>query len=146
MSTGLLREAVDIQASAQQVWSHVVDWPRQGEWIPLTQVWPVSEWGGVGARVEARTAVGRIGFTDTMTITAWDPPYRCEVLHTGRVVRGDGGFVVTARGPDASRLEWWERLVLPLGALGGVAWRAAGPAYSLLVRRSLEAFKRDVEP
>ena len=145
MSTRLFREVVDIDASAERVWSYVVDWPRQSDWIPATKVWGVGRGAGVGAQIEAWTSVGRIGYLDTMTITAWEPPHRCEVLHTGRVLRGEGGFVVSARGSDAARLEWWERLVLPGGPVGALMWPALRPAARLGVRRALYALKRGVE-
>jgi hypothetical protein len=43
-----------------------------------------------------------------------DGSARCEVVHTGAVLRGDGGFVVTPRG-EACTFTWWERLSLPGG-------------------------------
>jgi hypothetical protein len=145
VSTALVREVVDIDAPAERVWAYVVDWPRQSDWIPATRVWAVDEGAGVGARVEAWTSLGRVGFLDTMTITAWDPPHRCEVLHTGRVIRGEGGFVVAARGDDAARLEWWERLVLPAGPVGGLTWPLLRPVVGLGIRRALGTLKQGAE-
>jgi hypothetical protein len=145
MSTGTVREVVDVDAPPELVWSYVVDWPRQSEWIPATRVWGVAEGAGVGAQVEAWTGFGRFGYLDTMTITAWDPPRRCEVLHTGRLLRGEGGFVVVPRGAAGSRFEWWERFALPGGRLGGLAWPAARPAVRMGIRTALRRLKLDVE-
>lgn len=145
MSGRTVREVVDIDAPARQVWDHVVDWGRQGDWIPGTRVRTIGAGAGVGARIEAWTGLGGLGVTDTMTITAWDPPHRCEVLHTGRLVRGEGGFVVVPKGIDRARFEWWECLVLPAGPVGSLAWRALGPAVRLTVRRSLGTLKHLVE-
>ena len=85
-----------VDAPARVVWDYVTDWPRQGEWIPLTRVEaipPGAPARAVGERIRAWTGVGPVGFWDTMTITAWqqegDGSARCEVLHTGRVVRGE---------------------------------------------------------
>lgn len=145
MSTGLVREVVDVDAPQQRVWDLLVDWTRQSEWIPATQVRAVGDGQGLGARVEAWTGLGPAGFLDTMTVTAWDPPRRCEVLHTGRVVRGEGGFVVTPRGDAASRLEWWERLVLPGGRLGGLSWPLARPLVERGLRHVLDGLKSRAE-
>jgi hypothetical protein len=91
-----------------------MDWSRQGEWIPVTDV---SGGTGVGAEVVARTGVGPVGFTDTMLITEWDPPRRCVVRHTGRVVRGGGIFEVVPRG-EVTEFRWTELVELPVpGAL-----------------------------
>src|SRR5580698_10291841 len=120
-----------VRATPERVWAVAMDWSRQGEWIPGTQV---SGGTGVGAQVIARTAIGRVGFTDTMIITEWDPPRRCVVRHTGKVVRGLGIFEVTGRGPG-SEFRWTERLQLP--------WPLSGWLGRLLVvpvaRRSLAA-------
>lgn len=87
-----------------------MDWSRQGEWIPGTSV---SGGTGVGAQVAARTALGPVGFTDTMVITEWDPPRRCVVRHTGRVVRGSGIFEVLPHG-EFSEFRWTEVVELPV--------------------------------
>lgn len=145
MSTGFVREHVDIDAPPQRVWSHVVDWPRQSSWVPATRVWCLDDGVGIGAQIRGWTGVGRVGFLDEMTVTAWDPPWRCEVLHTGRLVRGEGGFVVSAHGADGARCEWWERFRLPGGAPAAWAWPAVRPAVRAGLRRALLALKRDVE-
>ena len=67
----------------------------------------------VGARLEAFTGIGKLGFLDTMTITSWDPPNRCDVDHTGKVVKGTGTFVVTPLSDHASRFIWSEDIDWP---------------------------------
>jgi carbon monoxide dehydrogenase subunit G len=103
---------VRVRATPEKVWAVAMDWSRQGEWIPATQVRGGT---GVGARVVARTAVGPVGFTDTMVITEWDPPRRCVVRHTGKVVRGDGIFEVIPHG-EFTDFRWTELVELPLPA------------------------------
>jgi len=145
MSSALIRETVDIDAGPDRVWAFVVDWPRQTDWIPRTRVWGVTEGAGVGAQVEAWTGFGRFGYLDTMTITGWDPPRRCEVLHTGRMLRGEGGFVVAPAGPDRTRFEWWERFQMPGGSAGRLLWPLARPVLRAGVRRALHSLKHGVE-
>jgi hypothetical protein len=105
-----LQREVDIEASARAVWDYVTDWPRQEEWVPLTRVERVDSAADVGGRFRAWTGLGPVGFWDPMTITAWDRDGdgggRCEVLHLGKVVKGEGEFAVVARGPRASRFVW----------------------------------------
>jgi uncharacterized protein YndB with AHSA1/START domain len=124
-----------------QVWRAVVDWPGQGRWMLGTRV----EGGhGLGGRVVARTGIGPAGFTDTMIISEWDPPRRCVMRHTGRVVRGDGVFEVSAA-PDTgggSEFAWTERLDLPLGAVGGWGWRLVRPLAQRGMDLSLRRFAR----
>jgi carbon monoxide dehydrogenase subunit G len=115
---GLVRPNLEVSArirvgaAPERVWQVAMDWSRQGEWIPATQVHGGT---GVGAQVVARTAVGPVGFTDTMIITEWDPPRRCVVRHTGRVVRGDGIFEVIPHG-ELTEFRWTELVELPLPA------------------------------
>jgi len=140
-----LELSVDVAAPAAVTWAAATDWDQQGGWMLGTRVRATDRAGvGVGGGVEAFTGVGRVGFLDTMVITAWSPPpadpARCDVRHTGRVVRGTGVFAVTALGTDRSRFTWSEHLVLPLGALGRVGWPLVRPLLRLGVQRSLDRF------
>ena len=80
-----------------------------------------------------------------MTITAWernaDGGGRCEVLHRGKVVKGEGEFAVVARGERASTFVWAEVVVVPLGSVGAVGWRAVRPAVEWLIDRGLASMR-----
>ena len=77
-----------------------------------------------------------------MVITRWEPPFRCDVRHTGRVVRGTGVFEVFSLPGDRSRFAWSEDLDLPLGVLGRIGWLGLRPLFALGVRRSLKRLAR----
>lgn len=148
----LLRLTVDVDATAAQLWAFVTDWPRQGDWVPFTRVERVDPGDPakrVGGRIRAWTGVGPIGFWDTMTITSWqdheDGGGRCEVLHTGSVVKGEGEFGVVSTGPGTSRFLWAEMAVLPFGRLGALGWRVAGPVVERFIGRGLQTMKAQVE-
>jgi hypothetical protein len=100
----------------------------------------------VGGRIEAWTGIGPVGFLDTMTIKAWDPPYRCEVLHTGRLVRGPGVFAVEPVAADRCRVVWEEHLDLPMGAVGRLGWLLVRPlargGFAFALRRFAAALSR----
>lgn len=148
----LVRSQVQVHAPASVVWSYVTDWPRQGEWIPFTRVEVVPRGGtadAVGHRIRAWTGLGPVGFWDTMTLTSWetdpDGSARCEVLHTGRVVRGDGEFSVVADGPERCLFVWWERLDVPGGVVGALLWRLTGWTMVRGVDVALRRLARRVE-
>ena len=140
-----LTVSVDVEAPPLQVWRALVDWERQGEWMPFTDVRVV---GGdphdVGGRIEARTGVPvsgrRVGLLDTMEITGWHPPYRVEVLKTGRVVRGRGIFEVRSRMAGAT-VVWTQQLDLPLGRLGRLGWPLARPGAAFALHMGLSRFR-----
>lgn len=143
---------LDVLVDAPQaaVWDALTDWERQGEWMLGTTVRSTGRGGdspgrGVGAGLEAFTGVGPLGFLDTMVITLWDPPWRCEVLHTGRVVRGTGVFEVLSLPSDRSRLVWSEQLVLPLGWAGRLGFPLVAPVFAAGVNASLRKLARAVE-
>jgi hypothetical protein len=73
-------------------------------------------------------------------VRTWDPPRRCIVRHTGRVVRGAGVFEVEPLGPDHSRFSWGEILELPLGTLGRVGFPLVRPVVAWGLRASLRRF------
>jgi len=118
---------VTVAADPRRVWDLAVDWSAQRAWIWATTT---SGGQGLGATVTGRTGVGPAGFTDTMLITEWDPPRRCTVSHTGRVVRGEGVFEVLPRG-DRSEFRWTERILLP-DALVALVPAAVLPAFTRL--------------
>ena len=137
--------AVDVDAPPEVVWAAVTDWSRQSEWMLGTTVRATTAGGvGRGGGIEAFTGVGSLGFLDPMVITEWDPPRRCVVRHTGRVVRGDGVFEVLALPQGRSRFVWSEILDLPLGRLGRLGWPVVAPAFGAGVRHSLLKLARDV--
>ena len=144
--TDHLTLAVTVEAPAERVFAAMTDWVAQGRWMVGTRVRVVDPPGHeVGARLEAFTGVGPMGFLDTMTVTQWDPPRAVEVRHTGRVVQGTGLFEVVALGPQQSRFVWSEQLVIPLGALGRAGWRVVRPVFGRGVMRSLRTFAALVE-
>jgi len=130
---------VTVPADPERVWRAATDWSRQREWIWGTRV---TGGHGVGAEVTGRTGIGPVGFTDTMVITEWDPPRRCVVQHTGRVVRGTGVFEVAGAGPRCE-FRWGEYLDLPLpAALGALAGALIRPVAAWGLRASLRRFAR----
>jgi len=141
--------AVPVRASAGDVWAALTDWDAQGEWMAATRVRAVDGDGGhrVGARIEAFTGWGRLGFLDTMVVEEWRPPMRCVVRHTGSVVRGTGVFEISPdpRADDRVQLIWHEYLELPGGAAGAWGFAVARPLLVYFVRWSLTRLARLVE-
>src|ERR1019366_9621737 len=124
---------VHVAAAPHDVGDLVTDWSRQHEWIWATKV---RGGQGLGATVVGWTGVGPVGFTDTMVISEWDPPRRCVVQHTGRVVRGAGVFEIVGDGPSCE-FRWGEDLDLPLPAtLGRLAGLLIRPAAQWGLRAS----------
>jgi hypothetical protein len=132
---------VDVNAPPETVFAAATDWERQGEWMLGTTV-RVRRGDGrsVGSQLEAVTGIRGIGVTDSMQITVWDAPARCEMRHLGRVVRGTGIFAVQPHGGEAATFEWTEQLELPLGVLGELAWPLVRPVFGWGLRRSLDRF------
>lgn len=133
--------SVDVDASPQAVWSALTDWSRQGEWMLATRVWPTDHDGqDVGGGLAARTGFGPFAVLDTMTITTWEPPRRCLVRHTGRLIRGAGAFEVAELPGGRSRFTWVEWLDLPLGRLGELGFLVLRPVLAAGLRLSLRRF------
>jgi len=133
---------VDVDAPPEQVWRAAMDWERQGEWILGTRVRLVEGDGeSLGSRVAAVTGIAGVGVSDTMEIVEWEPPRRCVVRHTGRVVRGLGIFEVTPL-DGGSVFSWTEELMLPLGMLGQLGWPLVRPAMRAGLDLSMRRFAR----
>ena len=148
----VIRREVALDVPADVAWAYVTDWPRQGEWVPFTRVEhvdPADPAAGVGGRLRAWSGLGPVGFWDPMTITSWerraDGGGRCEVLHTGKVVRGEGEFEVVAEGDGRSRFLWAELAVVPFGAVGAVAFRLLRPLLERVIDGGLATLKERVQ-
>lgn len=148
----LVRREVEVDVPAEALWDYLMDWPRQGEWIPFTRVEradPADPADAVGGRIRAWSGIGPVGFWDEMTITTWDRRADggglCEVLHTGAVVQGEGVFEVVATGPGSSRFLWSELAVVPLGRLGALGWRLGRPVLERMLDGALATMRRRVE-
>ena len=135
---GELQAEIDTDVTPERLWAVATDWPNQGRWIPLTHAEAVGgEPTGEGSRVEAWTGIGRVGFMDVMIIEAWQPPRRLDLKHIGKVVRGSAGFVIEPLGNRGSRIIWWERIDMPFGPLGRLAWPAVRVAARWALQSSL---------
>lgn len=136
---GELQAQITTDASPERLWAVATDWRNQSQWIPFTSAQVVGgEPAGNGSRVEAWTGVGRVGFMDVMIIEEWEPPHRLDLRHVGKVVRGSAGFVIEPLGNRGSRLIWWERIDMPFGQLGRLAW----PIVALVSRWALQSSLR----
>lgn len=139
--------SVDIEIAADPVvvWDTVTAWEQQGAWMPATNVRHLpGPRRAVGERFVARTGLGPLAFDDPITVTSWDPPRRCEILHTGRVVKGVGAFYVEPVG-DGSRFTWWERIEVPGGPAAPLLWRVGHPLTTAGFDWALRRLKQQVE-
>lgn len=146
MTIAHLSVSVPVSAPVQEVWDATTDWDRQSQWMLGTRVRGTLHGGRrVGGGIEAWTGVGPVGFLDTMVITVWEPPHRCLVEHTGRLLKGGGAFEVAdagtgpgaGRGSHRSRLTWSEDVILPLGPLGRLGWPLVRPLIRAGIAHSL---------
>lgn len=139
--------SVDVATSTEAAFAAVTDLPSQEKWIIATRLYaiegPVSV-PDVGARLAAFTGVGSIGFLDTMTVTAYEPPYRWVTDKDGDLLRGVGIMQVepTATG---CRVTWANELELPFGILGRVGWLLAKPMAQIGLKASLRRLARQLE-
>ncbi len=83
---------------------------------------------------------------DVMRVTGWRDQEELEVTHLGRVITGSGAFVLHDAPDGGTRIEWWEEVDPPLGALG--EWGATTLVLPILKRifgRSLSRLARLAE-
>src|SRR5262249_37298220 len=130
---------VTVDAEPELIWRTATDWPRQREWIWATRV---SGGRGPRAGVGGGPGVGPTGFPAGRVTTEWDPPHRCVLRHTGRVVRGMGTFEIATRGAR-SEFRWIEHIQLPVPpAIGAPAGRVVAPIAAWGLRSCLRRFAR----
>ena len=106
--------SLKIDAPIEKVWQSLADWESQGDWMLQTTVDVTSEIReGVGTTIAAFTGIGKLGVMDHMQVTRWDPPFICDVLHTGTIIKGTGRFQLTALDSQKTRFDWSEEIRAP---------------------------------
>jgi hypothetical protein len=138
MTSNHIAISLKINAPIQKVWDSLAQWEKQGEWMLQTKVWVTSEiTQGVGTSINAFTGVGRLGVLDSMTVTSWQPPHTCDVLHTGKIIRGTGRFHLREHTSKTTILDWSEEVIAPR-----ILFLAMLPGLFIGVRISLLRFAR----
>jgi hypothetical protein len=97
----------------------------------------------VGSRVAAFTGVGGLGYLDTMTVTAYEPPRRWVVAKDGSLLRGVGIMQVEPI-PGGCRAIWTNELTPPFGRLGRLGFRLVGPVAAAALRACLRRLARQL--
>jgi uncharacterized protein YndB with AHSA1/START domain len=130
-----------IKAPIEKVWQALAQWESQGEWMLLTKVEVTSEIReGVGTSIAAFTGIGKLGLMDHMKVTAWQPPNICDVVHTGRIIKGTGRFELTQIDDFTTRFDWSEEILAPRAIFLLIA-----PGLYAGVRISLMALRRQLQ-
>lgn len=143
--TGEVTATIIVNAPAAAVFSALLDWERQGDWIPFTKVRIVSGDGGEGSSIEAVTQVGPAVLRDQMRVVKVDRPYEVRVVHYGGVLRGPGVMRCTPLGARRTQVVWHEWFHLPAGPVGKVAWPVLWPGSKMSLTGALRRFAKLVE-
>ena len=103
-----------IKAPIERVWAALADWEAQGDWMLQTRVEVTSQIrDGVGTSISAFTGIGKFGVMDHMVVTSWQPPQICDVLHTGKIIKGTGRFELVEIDSQTTRFNWSEEILAP---------------------------------
>lgn len=130
-----------INVPINKVWAALADWESQGEWMLQTTVEVTSVIReGVGTSIAAFTGIGKLGIMDHMTVTSWNPPTICDVVHTGKIIKGTGRFELTALSDNSTRFDWSEEILAPRAIFLLIA-----PGLYAGVRISLSALRRQLQ-
>jgi len=146
-----LAHTVEINKPVKDVWQHLVDWRGQSDWMLQTKVWSELDQdrtvkNGKGVLIFAFTGLFsnlypklKLGVLDTMEVTQWQPPTRCDVVHIGRIIRGTGKFELVEK-KKMTTFYWSEEIIAP-----AILLAILKPFILLGVRISLRRFARLVE-
>lgn len=114
MKSNHIAMSLVIKAPIEKVWAALADWESQGDWMLQTKVEVTSQIReGIGTTIAAFTAIGKLGVMDHMVVTSWQPPHICDVLHTGKIIKGTGRFELVAIETDTTRFNWSEEILAP---------------------------------
>jgi len=114
-----LRITINLPCSQERAWAAIADWESQGNWMLQTKVWVTSQIReGAGTSISAFTGplykfypkFSTLGLLDTMVVTKWQPPEICDVVHTGKILKGTGSFVLSPINSTSTKFNWSETI------------------------------------
>lgn len=118
-------------------WTRVSDLTAHADGVPFTSSTSDPGEPGVGWRFTARTAVGRLGFDDPMTVTVWEPPHRLRVEKTGTVLAGWADITLAETASGGTEVTWREEIVPASPALARVTRAGFDAAGRVVFARAL---------
>lgn len=131
MSTEIPAPRLRVWADIARLESHV-DWMADAHEITFRS----AHREGPGTVMDVETRIGPLRTRDVIEVTAWEPPARMAVRHTG-LFTGSGAFLLEEAGPQATRFTWREEIRFPWYFGGPVgAWLAA-PVLRTVWKRNL---------
>lgn len=145
-----MRLEVSVEAAAPRrvVWDVLTRWEDQPRWMRDAKEVHVTSPHRTGVGVELCCPTNLLGLTvdDLMRVTRWEDERVLEVTHLGRFITGTGAFELSDLAPDRTRIDWWEEIDPPLGALGEFGARLVVlPIIRRIFRGSLTALARLAE-
>jgi hypothetical protein len=145
-----LRITINLPCSQDRAWAAIADWESQGNWMLQTKVWVTSQVReGVGTSISAFTGplfkfypkFSRLGLLDTMVVTNWQPPAICDVVHTGKILKGTGSFVLSPINSTSTKFDWSETI-----ECSRIMFLAIAPFLWVGVRISLARLSTSLRP
>jgi hypothetical protein len=145
-----LRITINLPCSQERAWAAIADWESQGNWMLQTKVWVTSQIReGVGTSISAFTGplykfypkFSLIGLLDTMVVTKWQRPEICDVVHTGKILKGTGSFALSPINSTSTKFDWSETI-----ECSRIKFLAIAPFLWVGVRISLARLSTSLRP
>jgi hypothetical protein len=145
-----LRITINLPCSQERAWAAIADWESQGNWMLQTKVWVTSQIReGAGTSISAFTGplykfypkFSSLGLLDTMVVTKWQPPEICDVVHTGKVLKGTGSFALSPINSTSTKFNWSETI-----ECSRIKFLAIAPFLWVGVRISLARLSTSLRP
>jgi Polyketide cyclase / dehydrase and lipid transport len=140
-----IERSIELPCGAEEAWRVLTDWERQADWMRDADAVVVtsSMRSGTGVTLEVRTRLFQIpAFTETIEVTAWDPPSRLTIEH-GSPVHGHGEWSLAST-DDGSRLTWVEEVELEAPLLGWLLTACYAPVLGVVMRRSMRGLRASI--
>ena len=145
-----LRITINLPCSQERAWTAIADWESQGNWMLQTKVWVTSQIReGAGTSISAFTGplykfypkFSSLGLLDTMVVTKWQPPEICDVVHTGKILKGTGSFALSPINSTSTKFNWSETI-----ECSRIKFLAIAPFLWVGVRISLARLSTSLRP
>ena len=130
--------SIEVPAPIDDVWADLARLETHSEWMRDAEAieFLTEQRTGAGTRIRVPTRIGPLTTVDVIEFTAWEPPNRMAISHTGKFT-GIGEIAFSPAG-DATRVTWREAVRFPLTFGGPVGEFVAAPILRWVWRTNLK--------
>ena len=130
--------SIEVPAPIDEVWADLARLETHSEWMRDAEAieFLTEQRTGPGTRIRVPTRIGPLTTVDVIEFTAWEPPNRMAISHTGKF-SGVGEIALASTG-TGTQVTWRVAVLFPISFGGPVGEFVAAPILRWIWKTNLQ--------